>query len=284
MTLVDGMILYFQANHDITGAATLNPNSIGATAIRKNGTTALSSGDIVTDQIVAVQYDSGNTIFQMLSPAATSSPTFPVVDTTELVKDPTTATKRMRIDVGAVSASTTRVLSMPDNDVDLADLATFLTADDVYDRLADHQYTSSNTAASSTTAIPFDDTIPQSSEGTQLTTVSITPKNASNILEIDFFCPLISTDSASKKATFSLFQDSTANALNTVTQEIAASSQPSFITLKHKMSAGTTSATTFKIRFGCDDTSTCYVLSNGGTEKYGTACNYSLTVKEYTVS
>ena len=43
----------------------------------------------------------------------------PVSDATAIVKDPSTATKRMRIDVGAVSADTTRVLTMPDANVDL---------------------------------------------------------------------------------------------------------------------------------------------------------------------
>jgi hypothetical protein len=43
----------------------------------------------------------------------------PVADTTAIVHDPATPTKRMRIDVGAVSAATTRTLIMPDADVDL---------------------------------------------------------------------------------------------------------------------------------------------------------------------
>jgi len=48
-----------------------------------------------------------------------SGSSLPVADTTAIVKDPSTATKRMRIDVGAVSADTTRVLTMPDANVDL---------------------------------------------------------------------------------------------------------------------------------------------------------------------
>lgn len=45
----------------------------------------------------------------------------PVADSTAIVKDPATASKRMRIDVGAVSADTTRVLTMPDANVDLTE-------------------------------------------------------------------------------------------------------------------------------------------------------------------
>lgn len=43
----------------------------------------------------------------------------PVVDTTSIVEDPVDATKEMRIDVGAVSTGTVRVLTMPDADVNL---------------------------------------------------------------------------------------------------------------------------------------------------------------------
>lgn len=43
----------------------------------------------------------------------------PISDETELVKDPTDGTKRMRIDVGNVATSTTRLLTVPDQDVDL---------------------------------------------------------------------------------------------------------------------------------------------------------------------
>ena len=56
----------------------------------------------------------------------TASIALPVDDTTELVRDPGDNTKTMRIDVGAVATATTRTLSMPDNDVDLADIASFL--------------------------------------------------------------------------------------------------------------------------------------------------------------
>lgn len=51
--------------------------------------------------------------------AAPSASGLPVVDTTSLVEDPGDATKEMRIDVGAVSTATVRVLTMPDQDVDL---------------------------------------------------------------------------------------------------------------------------------------------------------------------
>jgi len=50
---------------------------------------------------------------------STGGSSLPVVDTTSLVKDPVTDSKQMRIDVGAISDSTVRVLTMPNQNIDL---------------------------------------------------------------------------------------------------------------------------------------------------------------------
>lgn len=63
-----GMVVKFKANTLNTGAATLNVNSLGAKDIKKNYNTALETGDILANQLVAVIYDGTN--FQMLSPSA----------------------------------------------------------------------------------------------------------------------------------------------------------------------------------------------------------------------
>jgi len=52
--------------------------------------------------------------------SASGAASLPVVDTTSIVEDPVDPTKEMRIDVGAVSTGTIRVLTMPDQNVDLA--------------------------------------------------------------------------------------------------------------------------------------------------------------------
>ena len=54
-----------------TGAATLNLNSLGAKAITKNGTTALSAGDLLANAIVLVEYD--GTRFQLQTVPGSSS-------------------------------------------------------------------------------------------------------------------------------------------------------------------------------------------------------------------
>lgn len=60
-----GQMFYFVAAGDNTGAVTLNINSLGAKNVTKNGTTALSAGDIKSGQTVVVIYD--GTQFQVVS-------------------------------------------------------------------------------------------------------------------------------------------------------------------------------------------------------------------------
>jgi hypothetical protein len=62
-----GQMFYFVAAGNNTGAVTLNINSLGAKSVTKNGTTALSAGDIKSGQTVAVIYD--GTQFQIANPA-----------------------------------------------------------------------------------------------------------------------------------------------------------------------------------------------------------------------
>lgn len=62
-----GQMFYFVAAGDNTGAVTLNINSLGAKNVTKNGTTALSAGDIKSGQTVAVIYD--GTRFQVINSA-----------------------------------------------------------------------------------------------------------------------------------------------------------------------------------------------------------------------
>lgn len=110
-----------------------------------------------------------------------------------------------------------------------------------------------------TTVLPADNTIPQNTEGVEVTTQSITPKSASNILIIDVWqLGYVSTASAT---TIALFQDSTANALAAAEQYMPNSNGLVSLTCRYIMTAGTTSAITFKYRVG---------QSTAGTFTYGT--------------
>jgi hypothetical protein len=68
---VTGQRFFFLAPSTNTGACTLNINAIGAKAITKQGTTALTAGDIVSGAVIQVVYD--GTEFQLVSPSAAST-------------------------------------------------------------------------------------------------------------------------------------------------------------------------------------------------------------------
>lgn len=124
--------------------------------------------------------------------------------------------------------------------------------------------------------IPQDDTIPQSGEGFEVLTQAITPTNASNLLVITCSFPARSTD-----GTIALFQDATANAL---TATAFGSTWMETHLLEHIMLAGTTSATTFKIRVGgSGGGSHIYINGNGAARKYGGVCKVILKITEYAV-
>ena len=69
---VTGQHYPFIANFSNTGAATVNVNSLGAKSIKKNGATALASGDIASGQVVDEVYDGTN--MQMVAPTSVALP------------------------------------------------------------------------------------------------------------------------------------------------------------------------------------------------------------------
>lgn len=134
----------------------------------------------------------------------------------------------------------------------------------------------SGSFTSSTGTFPFDNTIPQNTEGTELFTVSITPTSASSKLLIQAVACL--GNSAGDWMTIALFQDSTANALAANLAYQATATGTLMMPVNYYMTAGTTSSTTFKIRYGSNG-STTYVNGNG-SGKYGGTLISSLTVTE----
>jgi len=142
--------------------------------------------------------------------------------------------------------------------------------------VAQRQYTSTAAVSTSTTVIPLDNTIPQNTEGVQLFTLTITPKNVANRLVITAIVNINS--SGSTNGSIALFQDSTVNALNAVAGNN--NSLPSQIVLRHEMAAGTTSATTFNLRVG-PASGTTTINGAGGAGYFNGTMFSSFEIVEY---
>jgi hypothetical protein len=88
---------------------------------------------------------------------------------------------------------------------------------------------------------------------------------------------------ASPTLTLALFQDSVANAL-AATGMLQHEDWAVGLTLIHVMSAGTTSAITFKIRGGGSSGSSFNFNGEAGAQRYGGVANTNITVIEYKAS
>lgn len=128
---------------------------------------------------------------------------------------------------------------------------------DTLSNVVQRQHVQEGSYSSGTASIPLDNTIPQQSEGTQfLPPLTITPTVASNHLYIDVVIVL----GAGGVTTMivALFQDSNANAIAVVAEAIGGFAVKP-IRLHHRMPAGTTSPTTFKVRAGTPIGTTTYI-------------------------
>jgi len=116
----------------------------------------------------------------------------------------------------------------------------------------------STTPASTTAIIPFDDTIPQNTEGAEYITATITPTNASSTLVIEFDA----WGSAAQVTglMLAIFRDNNANAIQSDIRVIVTGGYAFTTRIKATVTAGSTSPTTFKLRYGPSSTTTAYLL------------------------
>lgn len=141
--------------------------------------------------------------------------------------------------------------------------------------------TLNTTSTTGSTVLPFDNTIPQNTEGDQYMTLAITPKNSANILVIEASLPVANTAASGSEMGMALFQDSTANAL-ACTSSIVVANQQVNTHLRYVMTAGTTSTTTFKIRVGSNSAGTTTTNGISGGRIYGGVQVGSIIITEYT--
>lgn len=133
--------------------------------------------------------------------------------------------------------------------------------------------------ASHTTQMVLDDTIPQNDEGGELMTLAITPKdtNSKLVIGVTVSC---STTTATRFPIIALFQDTTAGALAAGTYLMDTGGGGVVINFTHLMTAGTTSATTFKVRGGLSDSGTFTFNGRSTTREMGGVMASSITIWE----
>lgn len=134
--------------------------------------------------------------------------------------------------------------------------------------------------ASGSNVIPFDNTIPQITEGDQYMSLTFTPTNASSTLEISVTAVLSCTN-ATQSVVAALFQVGVSDALAVAAHTQQVGTGISTISFKHHMTAGTTSPITFTVRGG-GQAGTCFLNGNNTSGAlFGGKYASSITVVEY---
>ncbi len=133
--------------------------------------------------------------------------------------------------------------------------------------------------ATGTTIIPNDDTIPQNTEGDQYGTQAITASSAANLLMVEANA-IVSHSQTNGVIGAALFQDSSANAFATGMNSPGTGTLPDQMYVKSVLVAGTTSATTIKLRVGCGSAGTLTLNGSNGVRNYGGVANSYIAVTE----
>jgi len=140
--------------------------------------------------------------------------------------------------------------------------------------------TTTSADTSGTTVMVFDDTIPQITEGDELFQVSITPKDGSNILQVEVDVPVMSQGSG----TFvigAIFRDTNTDAIAAqVVTPISGPAVHSF-RLLYREPALSATLTTFSFRYG-GTAGTTYINSRAAGGILSTSTIASISVTEYT--
>lgn len=112
------------------------------------------------------------------------------------------------------------------------------------------QYASSLVSTYDTTAttVPFDNTIPQSGEGKEITSLAFTPQSAASTLKITLVGFV--TANAVGAASIALFKDAGADALAAGSVYVTDSNYVEHVMLVYYESAASTSSRTYKMRYG----------------------------------
>ena len=134
--------------------------------------------------------------------------------------------------------------------------------------------------ATGSTTMPFDDTIPQNTEGNEVMTLAITPTSASSKLLINV--DVCGSSDVQGNWTAELFRDSTADAL-TATQVKASNvtaDQNDHCHLSWVADSSSTSATTFKVRCGQNNAGAWYFNGENGSRLFGGVANSGITIME----
>jgi hypothetical protein len=142
--------------------------------------------------------------------------------------------------------------------------------------------TQTGAMATGSTIIPWDNTIPQNSEGDQYMSLAITPTSATNVLLIQVVGNFANS-AAAASTIMALFQDTGVNALAVAWARSQGANDANEMEISYYMVAGTINSTTFKVRAGPEGAATLTFNGQAGTAFLGGTLMSSITITEIKV-
>lgn len=269
ISLSDGQLCFVRAGAaNTTATPTFSPNGLTARTIVKEGGNALIAGDIAgAGHELVLRYLAASTRWELLNPSTT---------TATAAKQADVITTRGDIVRGSSSGAAERLAVGSAGQVVRSD-----GTDAAWDwhGIVQRVNTQTGAVATGTTVLPTDNSIPQNSEGDEYMTLAVTPKDENNVLYIDIVV-MLSSSQAGGAVSAALFQDSTAGALAATTHGYDIAGRFVTLNLTHKMAAGTTSETTFKVRAGANGAGTTTFNGTSGGRIFGGVMASSITITE----
>lgn len=131
-----------------------------------------------------------------------------------------------------------------------------------------------------TGVIPFDDTIPQSTEGDELFTVTYTPKYADSKLRVTYNIGMLFSATTNRAVVTALFRDSATDADAVAVNYDNNSIVSNGVSVEYVYDANSTSSTTFKVRGGSQSSSEYNVGGSELTSYFSTATRNFIRVEE----
>ena len=135
-------------------------------------------------------------------------------------------------------------------------------------KLLQQVHTQTGAVNTGTTIFPEDDSIPQNTEGDEYMTLSITPKSATSVINIEAHVFYSNTNST--RAGLGLFKDSDADALAFTSNFIDDLTSMSNMQVFYSETSGNTTARTYKVRCGNIQTAGTFTFNGqSGNRKFG---------------
>ncbi len=148
-------------------------------------------------------------------------------------------------------------------------------------RVVQTAYAEYTSATSITASIPIDDTIPQNNEGTQILSVSITPKSTTNKLRISFY-GWGSTDNNNAVIAAAIFVSGNSSALSSSFSVVNVVNFARHMAAFHEYIPGVVSSLTFSVRVGVTAGSNLLMNGYNGSRLFGGSSKAVLIIEEIT--